>query len=83
LKRILGVVVVAEDPAANAPNHRPMPSHEGCKSRLVTAADVVIQQLPIGLSGAIAQNPAKVMDDSAQLSGHHVPPVLRLRSPST
>jgi hypothetical protein len=49
-----------------------MPMHKGCKSRPITAADVVLQQLPIGQSRTIPQNPAKMLDDPAQLSGRHV-----------
>ena len=46
LEGVLGVVVVAKDAAAHAPDHRAVPPHEGRKSRLVTAAEVVLQQLP-------------------------------------
>ena len=38
---IFGVVVLAKYTAAHPPDHRPMPPHKGCKSRLVTAANVV------------------------------------------
>ena len=73
LKGILGVVVVVEDTAAHTPHHRPMPPHKGCKSRLVTAADVVLQKLLIGQPRTIPQNPAKVLDDPVYLAGCHVP----------
>jgi hypothetical protein len=51
-----------------------MPLHKGPKSRLVTTADVVLQQLLIGQSCAIPQThrPAKVLDNPAQLSGRHI-----------
>src|SRR5579864_8850031 len=51
-----------------------MPLHKGRKSRLVTTADVVLQQLPIGQPYAIPQKhrPAKVLDNPAQLSGRHI-----------
>src|SRR5439155_167879 len=67
-----GIVVVAKNTAAHAPHHLSMPMHKGCKSRLVTAAHVVLQQLPIGQSRTIAQNPAKMLDDPVQFSGRHV-----------
>ena len=49
------VMVVAKDPAAHAPHHRSMPPHQGCKSRLVTAAKVVRQQLSIGPPRTLGQ----------------------------
>ena len=69
MKRIFGVVVVAEDAAADAPHHRAMPPHKGGKSRRVTTAGVVLQQLLIGPSSPIPQKhrPAKVLDNPAQL----------------
>jgi hypothetical protein len=75
LKRILGVVVVAEDTATDAPHRRSMPPHKGRKSRFVTTADVVLQQLPIGRPCSIPQKhrPAKVLDNPAQFCGRHVP----------
>src|SRR5207244_2727538 len=50
-----------------------MPPHKGCKSRLVPAADVVLQQLPIGQTRTIPQKrrPAKVLDDPVHLAGRH------------
>src|SRR5438045_804445 len=52
-----------------------MPLHKGRQSRLVTTAEVVLQQLPIGPSCPIPQKhrPAKVLDNLAQLSSRHVP----------
>jgi hypothetical protein len=51
-----------------------MPMHKGCKSHLIMAADVVLQQLPIGQPRPISQkhHPAKVLDDFARLAGRHV-----------
>ena len=51
-----------------------MPTHQGFESRLITAADVVRQQLPIGQPGAIPQKhgPAKALDDPTHLAGRHV-----------
>jgi hypothetical protein len=45
--------------------------HKSCKSRLVTAADVDLQQLLIGQARIIPLNPAKVLDDPAHLAGCH------------
>jgi hypothetical protein len=51
-----------------------MPMHKGCESPLVTAADVVRQQLSIGQTCTLPQKqrPAKVLDDPAYLAWHHV-----------
>jgi len=45
-----------------------MPLHEGAQSRLVPAAEVVLQQLPIGQSRSVPQEhcPAKELDDLAR-----------------
>src|SRR5262249_33501957 len=73
LKSILGVVVVAQNAATDAPDHRAMPPHQGRKSRLIATADVVLQQLPIGQSRPIPQHHAtKVLEDLARLAGRHV-----------
>jgi hypothetical protein len=51
-----------------------MTLHKGHKSRFVTTADVVLQQLPVGSSCSIPQKPrpAKVLDNPAPLSGRHI-----------
>jgi hypothetical protein len=67
--------MAAKNTAADAPDHRPVPAHEGCKSRFVTAADVVLQQFPIGQSHIFAQHRAKVLDDTVHLAGWHVPSI--------
>src|SRR5207245_2118492 len=55
LESIFGVVMITEDTTADAPDHRPMPPHQGCKSRFLTAVEVVLQQLPIGPLRPISQ----------------------------
>jgi hypothetical protein len=67
-------LLVAQDAAAHAPHHRPMPTHQGCKSCRVAAADVGRQQLPIGQARPIPQKhrPAKMLDDPAHLACHHL-----------
>src|SRR5262249_47945228 len=74
LKRIFGVVVVVENPATDAPHHRSMPLDKGRKRRLITTADEVLQQLPIGEPCPIPQKhrPAKVVDTRALLPGRHI-----------
>jgi hypothetical protein len=70
LESILGVVVIAEDTAAHAPDHRTMPKHECCKSPFITMAEVVLEQFAIGQLRLVAQKhrPAKMPDDLAQLA---------------
>src|SRR5262245_15088392 len=79
LEGVFGVVVIAEDTATHAPDHRTMPMYEGCKSRFFVPADVVLQQLPIGQPRPIAQQhrPAKVRDDLADLVDRHVVSLVR------
>ena len=48
LEGVLGVVVAVEDPAADAPDHRAVPLHQGGERRFLAAAEVALQQLPIG-----------------------------------
>jgi hypothetical protein len=51
-----------------------MPPHKGCKSRLVTAANIILQELPIGQPRTVTQKhrPAKVLDDLTHLARRHV-----------
>src|SRR5262245_32302308 len=49
-----------------------MPSHQNRQRRLVTTAEVVLQQLSIGQPCPVAQpHPAKVLDHLAHLAGRH------------
>src|SRR5262249_45751598 len=84
LEGVFGIVVVAEDTAAHAPHHRSMPMHQGCKSRLVTAADVVRQQFLIGQPPTVSQKhpPSKVLEYPPHLAGRHVLSFVGRRSPS-
>jgi hypothetical protein len=65
----------------NAYNHRPIPSHQDCQSRLVTAAAEFLQQLPIGQPSTLAQKrrSAKVVDDFAQLASRHIVSLVRAK----
>jgi uncharacterized protein (TIGR02996 family) len=64
---------VPQQAAAHAPHHRTMPPHQGCQSRLVTTAEVVHQQLPIGQPRPLAQKhrPAQVLENLAHLAVRH------------
>ena len=48
LERILGVVVIAEDPVANAPDHRGVTVDEGLENRLFAVHKETFQKLAIG-----------------------------------
>jgi hypothetical protein len=60
-----GVVVIAEETAADAPDHGTMPPYKGSESRLITAANEFSQQLRVGQPRPITQQhrPVKVLDD--------------------
>jgi hypothetical protein len=64
LKCVLGVVVIAEDTATDAPSHWPVPLHQGFKGRRLSAVHEALQELPIGQFPPIRQQgAAKVVDD--------------------
>jgi hypothetical protein len=42
LEGVVGVVVVSQQPAAHAQDHRPMPAHQGFKGRFVPPFDEMI-----------------------------------------
>src|SRR5262249_35735207 len=48
LEGVLGVVVVAEDPAADAPDHRPVALHQGLEGGLLATRDEAFQELAVG-----------------------------------
>src|SRR5262245_714800 len=68
-------MAVAEDPAADAHDHRTMPPHEGCKGGFISEGDEALQQLPVGHARRLPQQHglAKMLDDLAHRAGHHVP----------
>ena len=47
LKGVVGVVAVAENPPADAEDHRAMPFHQGFQSVVVVLVEELSQQLPI------------------------------------
>jgi hypothetical protein len=51
LKRILGVVEVAQDILADSLHHRTVPFDQGGKGRFIPAAHEELEQLPIALAG--------------------------------
>jgi hypothetical protein len=66
-------MVVAENPAADAPNHRGMPANKSRKSFFVTAVDKVFQQLPVSQTRSLKKdNFSKVLDDPTYSTGRHL-----------
>jgi hypothetical protein len=55
LKSIIDVGFLAEQPAANAADHRPMPLHQGGEGGRVPALDEPRQQIPVISSAAFAR----------------------------
>jgi hypothetical protein len=51
LKRVLGIMVVDQRPAANAPDHRRMSTNEFRQGLTVAQSDKSLQQLAVGLFG--------------------------------
>src|SRR5262249_5840754 len=74
LEGVLGVLVTAENPAADAPDHRAVPADQGRQRCLVPAAEKSLQQLPVGPVRPVAQEyrPAQVLKDFAHRAGRHV-----------
>ena len=50
LEGILGVVMIGQQAAADAQDHRAMPRHQRRESRLLSAVEVTLQELAIGQS---------------------------------
>src|SRR5437762_9878496 len=62
LKSVLGVVHVAQHPAADAPNHRPVPPDEQLEGGLITLCHESLQQV------RVASAVARRANDSAQMA---------------
>jgi hypothetical protein len=73
LEGILGVVV-AQQAAAHAPHHRPVPLDEGSKGRFVVMFDETAEQFTVAKPGTITYNHLANVVDHAVHSGRHVPP---------
>jgi hypothetical protein len=71
LKSVLGVVVVADDTAADAKDHGAVATDKGLEGRLVLLFDEGRQQLPIRPVRPIGphHDPAEMLDDPAYRSG--------------
>src|SRR4051794_38051936 len=74
LEGVLGVLMV-EQSAADAPDHRPMPLDESNEGSFISMLDEATKELPIGQSCSILQSsPAKVLDELAYLGSRHLSP---------
>src|SRR5207302_2598920 len=72
LEGVLHVVRAAEQSPANAEDHRPVPAHQGFKSRLVAPRQESFEQLAVlGLLVVAEGGPAQVPDDAADGTGRH------------
>jgi hypothetical protein len=66
-------MVVAENPAADAPNHRGMPVNESRESFFIRAVDKVVQQLPVSQTRSLKKdNLPKVLNDPIYSTGRHL-----------
>jgi hypothetical protein len=83
LERILGVVVVAEDPTAHAQDHRAQPSHQSLKGRFLASGDEAFQELSVRQTAIFPrkQSAAQVLDHSAHRAVRHAAPFAGRRWP--
>src|SRR5262249_11219713 len=74
LESIFGIVMIAENTATNAQDHRTVAAYKRLKRRLVLVADERFQQLSISQPPAVPpkHHSAKLIDDGVQGAGHHV-----------
>jgi hypothetical protein len=74
LKSIFSVVV-AEEAAADAPDHRAVPLDEGCESSFIPTLNEAAEELSIGQPRPVLQQHgrAKLLDDLARLACRHAP----------
>jgi hypothetical protein len=75
LEGVLGVVV-AEQAAADAPDHRPVPFDKCGEGGRVPLLQETPQELPVGQAGAVLEErgPAQALTDLARLVHAHVMP---------
>jgi hypothetical protein len=73
LKGIFGIVMVGQDPPADAPNHWPMTLHQRPHGRLFASAYVTFEKLSVANSrrSAAQHRFAQQMDDLFQRMGGH------------
>ncbi len=51
LKRVLGIVMIAQDGMTDSLDHRPVPFHQRRERQLVTPGDEHLKQVPVAHSG--------------------------------
>ena len=75
LEGILDVVLVAEEPAADAQDHRSVPGHERSQGRLVAAGDEPLEERGLAQAGngPAAEDPVQLAQDSLRVSAHDDP----------
>jgi hypothetical protein len=75
LKGVLGVVVVAQDAAADAPDHRTVAAHQGSDRGLVALFEEACQELGVAERGLLLaqHDPAQVANDLADWCRHRAP----------
>jgi hypothetical protein len=72
LKRILGVMVIVQEAATDAPRHRRVPPHQRGKGTVVPASQEAGQEFPIGPCVPVRPDIGqKVLDDPVQRAGRH------------
>src|SRR5262249_4202292 len=73
LECVFGVVVVAQDSAAHAPDHRAVTFDQGSEGSFLPMLEVAPKELPIGQSCSLPHKHrlAKMLEDTADLAGRH------------
>ena len=73
LEGVLSVMLVAQDPAGDPKNHRPMASDQGSEGVLIVVLHEPAHEPAVGLvgHGRWAYQSANMLDDSVQLPGCH------------
>jgi hypothetical protein len=74
LKRIVGVIGVSEDAAANGHDHRTMPLYECFESQLIALTGILLQERDIGQlrQSAVAEEPVHVPQRGPEMHSSHV-----------
>lgn len=72
LERILGVLVMRDNSAAYAPDHRAMSLYESCEREFVLVLDELIQQLAVAHAAIFGMGrSAKIPDNLGKLVNRH------------
>ena len=72
LKRVLGVVSIVEDAAANAEHHRTVSAHQARERRLLACGDEAAQQLAILLADGGCDRASEEVDDPIHRQTRHI-----------